>query len=205
MTGVKEVLSVLAVVLAFVGYLPYYRDVLRHKTHPHVYSWWLWTLLTALIVALQVKGGAGSAVWVTVSVGLLAGGVAVLSLRDGKKDITLSDSIVAILSLIAIGFWLIVDQPEISIILAVAADMLAFVPTVRKSWNKPYSETLEMYLITTLRFVFVVLAIESYSLLSALWPAAWLLGNGIFSILLIVRRHQLGMSANENATVVNQR
>lgn len=145
----KEVISGIAVVLTFIAYIPYYRDVLKGKTHPHVYSWSLWGLLTVLLVALQIKGGAGPATWVTAAAGLLCIGVVFLSLKGDKKDITKSDTIVAILSLIAIGFWLVADQPVVSIILVIIADGLAFIPTIRKSWHKPHSERCR-YMLRTL-------------------------------------------------------
>jgi uncharacterized protein with PQ loop repeat len=169
--NIKQILSIVAVVLTFVAYIPYYRDILRHKTHPHVYSWSLWGLLTVLIVALQIKGGAGAATYVTAAAGLLCLGVVALSLKHGKRDITLSDTIVAVLGLIAIGFWLIVDQPVVSIILVVIADVLAFIPTVRKSWHKPHTETLSLYVTNTLRFTLALIAVKEYTILSALWLA----------------------------------
>ncbi|MEO8581694.1 MAG: hypothetical protein ABI425_03885 [Patescibacteria group bacterium] len=141
----KQIISALAVCLTFAAYVPYYRDILKGKTHPHIYSWSLWGLLTVLLVALQIKGGAGAATWVTAAAGVLCLGVVVLSLKDGKKGITTSDTITALLSLTAIGFWLIADQPVVSIILVIFADGLAFIPTVRKSWHKPYTETLSLY------------------------------------------------------------
>lgn len=98
----KEIVGSIAVILTFVSYIPYYRDILRGKTRPHIYSWSLWGLLTILLVALQIRGGAGPAVWVTTSAGLLCLGVVFLSLKNGKKDITTSDTITAILSLVAI-------------------------------------------------------------------------------------------------------
>lgn len=187
----KQLLSVIAVVLTFVSYVPYYRDIIRKKTHPHVYTWSLWALLTVLIIALQIKGGAGPAIFVTAAAGLLCIGVIVLSLRTGKKDITLSDKVVAILGLVAIGFWLIIDQPVVSIILVVIADMLAFIPTVRKSWNKPYSETLSLYVTNTLRFSLALVAVKEYTILSTLWIFAWVLANGSFSIMLVYRRKRV--------------
>lgn len=188
----KEIFSGVAVVLTFLSYIPYYRDILRGKTHPHLYSWSLWSLLTVLIVALQIKGGAGPATWVTAAVGLPCVGVVVLSLKRGKRDITISDTVAAILSLVAIGFWLIADKPIISIILVVVADMLAFFPTVRKSWRQPYAETLSLYVTNTFRFFLALLAVENYTILSSLWFVAWAVMNGLFSVMLIARRNQIG-------------
>ncbi len=187
----KQALSIVAVALTFLAYIPYYRDILRGKTHPHIYSWSLWGLLTILIVALQIKGGAGMAAMVTAAAGILCVGVVVLGVRSGKKDITTSDTVTAVLALIAIGFWLIADQPIVSIILVVVADLLAFYPTVRKSWNKPHSETLSLYVTNTIRFTLALLAVESYTLLAMLWPAAWVVANGVFSAMLVMRRKNL--------------
>lgn len=187
----KDILATIAVLLTFVAYIPYYRDILKGKTHPHIYSWSLWGLLTVLIVALQIKGDAGPATWVTVAAGLLCIGVVFLSLRSGKKDITTSDTITAILSLIAIGFWLIADQPIISIILVIIADMLAFIPTVRKSWHKPYSETLSLYITNSIRFFLALAAVETYTFLSASWIVTWAVGNALFSIMLVIRRKRV--------------
>lgn len=187
----KEILSIIAVLLTFVAYATYYRDILKGQTRPHIYSWSLWGLLTVLIVALQILGGAGPSTWVTASAGLLCVGVVILSLKNGKRYITKSDTVVALLSLLAIVFWLVIKQPVASIILVVIADLLAFIPTVRKSWNHPETETLSLYAITTVRFGLAFFAIENYTILAALWPAAWLFANAAFSIMLIARRNAL--------------
>jgi hypothetical protein len=187
----KAAISAIAVFLTFAAYVPYYRDIIKGKTHPHVYSWSLWGLLTVLLVALQIKGGAGPATWVTAAAGLLCGGVVIFGLKDGKKDITVSDTVVAVLSLIAIGFWLIADQPVISMLLVILADSLAFIPTIRKSWHKPYSETLSLYVTNAFRFFLALAAVETYSFLSASWIAAWAIANGLFSVMLVMRRRQV--------------
>lgn len=187
----KEIIGAVAVALTFGAYVPYYRDILKGKTRPHVYSWSLWALLTVLLVALQIKGGAGPATWVTAAAGLLCLGVVLLSLKNGKRDITVSDTVVAALSLLAIGFWLIADQPIISIILATLADLLAFVPTVRKSYSDPHSETLSLYITNALRFGLALLAVEHYTFLSSVWIVAWIIGNASLAILLAVRRKQV--------------
>jgi hypothetical protein len=189
--NIKQTVSLIAVMLTFTAYIPYYRDILQGKTHPHLYSWSLWGLLGILIIALQIKGGAGAAIYVTVTACLLCFGVIILGLKHGKRDITRSDTVVAILALIAIGFWLIAKQPVTSILFTVVADILAFIPTVRKSWHKPYSETLSLYLTNTLRFSLALFAVKEYTILSSLWLVAWVIGNGLFTIMLVIRRKQI--------------
>lgn len=187
----KEVLGAVAVILTFAAYVPYYRDILKGKTRPHVYSWSLWGLLTILIVALQIKGGAGPATWVTASAGLLCLGVVLLSLKNGKKDITRSDTLMAALSILAMFFWLVVDQPIVSITLVIIADLLAFIPTVRKSYHQPYTETLSLYVTNALRFCLALFAVEQYTYLSSAWIIAWIIGNTLLAILLVARRKVL--------------
>ena len=41
----KEILTILSIALIFVGYIPYIRDIFRGKTHPHVFSWIVWSIL----------------------------------------------------------------------------------------------------------------------------------------------------------------
>ncbi len=187
----KELLGLVASGLTFAAYIPYYRDIIRGKTHPHIYSWSLWCLLTILITALQIAGGAGPSAWVTATAGLMCVGVIVLGLKHGQKDITASDTAVAIMSLVAMGFWLLGHQPLTSIVLAVIADLLAFVPTVRKSWNKPHTETLSLYVTNTFRFTLATLAVQTYTFLALLWPVVWVIANGLFSLMLIARRRQV--------------
>lgn len=194
----KEILSVIAVVLTFVAYIPYFRDIVKGKTHPHIYTWSLWGLLTILIVALQIIGGAGPSTWITAAAGVMCLGVIVLGLRGGKKYITKLDTAIAILALAAIGFWLIVDQPVISLWLVIIADLLAFIPTVRKSWNEPHSETLSLYVTNSIRFILAFFALETITFLSSGWVIAWVLANLLFSIILVARRRVLRTASDKN-------
>lgn len=184
----KEILSIIAVILTFVAYVPYYRDILKGKTHPHLYSWSLWALLGILIIALQFIGGAGPSVWVTVAANLMCIGVVILGFKGGKRYITKSDTAVAVLALIAIVFWLLINQPVISLLLLIVADLLAFIPTFRKAWKAPHTETTSLYVTNTIRFTLALLAVETYTFLSSGWIIAWVVANAIFSIILIARK-----------------
>ena len=150
----KEILSFVAVVLTFTGYVPYIRSILAKRTKPHIYSWFIWTLDSFIIFGLQFTHGAGTGSFVAFSAGLCAGTVFLLSLRDKhKQDITKSDKVFFVLALVALVLWLFAKEPILSTVLIMAVDVLGFFPTVRKTWYKPHSEELAFYVINFLRFV----------------------------------------------------
>lgn len=190
MADYKTIISIVAVILTFVGYIPYILDTLKGKTTPHVYTWFIWVFVTAIAFGLQVTAGAGVGSWVTLAVVIIGTFIFLLSLRNGG-GITKSDTAFFILSLIALFLWLIAKQPVLSVILVSLIDMLGFIPTIRKSWNKPYSETLFSYEINSFRHGLSIFGLQQYSIVTWLYPATWAVANGLFSIMLIIRRKQL--------------
>lgn len=189
----KDAIGFIAAILVFVGYFPYIRDILRGKTHPHTYSWFLWGLLTVVIFGIQISHHAGPGSFVTLAAGVMCLTVLFLSLKRGRRDIVLSDKIVLVLTIATIVIWIFTKRPLLAIALACLADLLAFVPTIRKSWNKPFSETLSLYQMNALRFALGAIALQEFTLINAMWPIMWALVNGLFAILLVMRRRQLAM------------
>lgn len=191
MGNYKAVISLVAVFLTFVGYVPYLRDTIKGKTKPHIYSWFIWGFVTALIFALQVSAGAGAGSWVTLAAASVSFLIFFLGLRSGKRNITKTDTLFFILAWIGLGLWLIVKQPVLSVTLMVTIEMLGFAPTVRKSWNQPYSETLFTYELNSFRHGLSFLALYQYNLVTWLYPVSWSLANGLFSLILIIRRKKI--------------
>jgi hypothetical protein len=192
MVELKNAVGVLAIILTFIGYIPYVKDVINGKTVPHVYSWFLWGFVTFIAFALQVSAGGGIGTYVTLAAALLCTVVFIIGFtRKGKKDITRLDTLFFISALVALAFWLIAKQPVISAILTTGIDLLGFAPTIRKSWNKPHTETLSFYTLNTIRFILAVFSLQRYTIVTALYPLAWIFGNGVFAILLYARRNKL--------------
>mgnify|MGYP001605552498 CR=1 FL=1 len=191
MPEIKTVISLAAVFLTILGYIPYLRNTFAGKTTPHIYTWFIWGLVTAIAYVLQVSGGAGVGSWVTLVVAIISFIIFGVGLINGKKDITKSDTVFFILSFIALYFWLIAKQPILSIILVSTIDMLGFIPTIRKSWNKPHSETLFTYELNAFRHGLSFFALQNYTIITWLYPITWSLANFLFSLMLIIRRKQL--------------
>jgi hypothetical protein len=185
---IKTALGITAILLTFAGYIPYVRDIIRKRTHPHTYSWFMWATTSLIIFGLQLKGGAGTGAFVTLAAVIVTYFIFGLALKYGKSDITRMDTFFLMLAIIAASLWLLAKQPMLSVILLTVAETLAFIPTIRKSWNKPYDETLSSYGLNALRFILALVALGHYNLLTTLYPAAWALSNGSFWILLVARR-----------------
>jgi hypothetical protein len=188
MLEVKSIISSLAVILAFLGYIPYLRDTLKGKTRPHIYSWFIWGFLGAILFALQISAGAGVGTWSLLTVTLLSFFIFFLGLKNGKKDIAKTDTLFFVLAILVLGLWLLAKQPVLSAILITLIDMFGFLPTIRKSWKAPYSETLSIYQIGIFRHGLSILALERYNTITLLNPAVWLLADIFFSIMLMARR-----------------
>jgi hypothetical protein len=188
MYDIKNIIGVITVVLTFVGYVPYIIDVLKGKTRPHLFSWFIWCVTTLIIYALQVKAGAGSGSWATLSVGIIIFFVFILGFRNGDRDIKKVDVLFLVLALVALGLWIFVNQPVLSIVLLTAIDIFGFIPTLRKSWSDPYSETLSMYMITTFRHALSIFALVEFNIITSLFPISWTIANGLLVVVLVTQR-----------------
>lgn len=196
MSEIKNILGYIATLLVFVSYIPYFRDILKGKTKPHPYTWFLWSFITLIAFGLQYVGGAGSGSFVTLAAAIMCMVVLLLTIfQKNQIRITTKDTIFLILALIALGLWLIAKQPTLSAILITGTDLLAFLPTIRKSWNKPHTETVLFYFLETFRFSLAIIAIQKYSIITTLYPAVWLSVEFLFAIMLIFRRRQVSSIA----------
>lgn len=189
MSNLKTIIGIIAIILTLASYARYIRDVVSKKTRPHVYSWFLWSFITMIAFFLQFSGKAGFGALVTLTVSLLTITIFLLSFfQGGKRDIVLADKIFFGLTLVALGAWLLAKQPVVSTVLITIVDLMTFLPTVRKSWANPFSETLSFYVINTFRFALTFFAIERYTLVTSLYPTTWLFVNGLFALMLFLRR-----------------
>lgn len=187
----KDVIGTIAVVLTFVGYVPYIRDTIKGKTTPHIYTWFVWAFVTAIAFALQLSASPGPGAWTTLAAAVVCFIIFGLGFKHGKRNIDKTDTVFLILSLVALLLWLVAKQPAASVILLSLVDMLGFIPTIRKSWHKPYEETLISYWTNTFRFCLALIALSHYTLVTSLYPATWVAANGLFSIYLMIGRGKL--------------
>lgn len=87
----KTLLGLIATIIGLIGYVPYFRDIFKNKTKPHLFSWLILGLLTVIAFVAQVVEGGGAGAWVTGFTAAICFIVAALALFKGEKNITKSD------------------------------------------------------------------------------------------------------------------
>jgi len=188
MVAMKSIVAIIAMLIALIGYIPYIRDCIKGKTKPHVITWFTWALVSFLAFGIQFfnEGGFGS--FINLFMGIICTVIFIFGLRSGTKDITRTDWIAFVLALIAIGLWLIVKQPLLSIILVVFIDIMSFLPTILKGWKKPYTETPITFALSSVKNGLSIYALSANSLVIVIYPAYALIANALFVIMLLMRR-----------------
>jgi hypothetical protein len=191
MENYKAIIGVAASVISIVGYLPYFRDIFQKKTKPHVFSWLVWSLSAGIVFAAQIVKGAGSGAWMMGVAALMSFTVAILAAFKGEKKITPLDCFAFGGALLGLVAWVLTDNPLFAVILITVTDILAFIPTFRKAYYKPYEETLFTWFISSIKFIIVLFALSSYNATTLLFPIYLIFSNGSFTIMLLVRRKAL--------------
>lgn len=188
----KETLGISAVVIGFIGYVPYFRTIFSGKTKPHAFTWLVWGVLTAIAFGGQVVDGGGAGAWVTGFTAIISFVIFILGLVKGEKDFPLADWLCLAGCMVALALWAITNDPILAIVLITVIDILAFIPTFRKSYSKPYSEPAFTYALSGLKFLVSLFALQQLSAVTVLYPASLVLTNGLFVLLLLVQRKRLG-------------
>lgn len=188
----KEALGAIALLLALVAYAPYIKDIIRHKTKPHAFSWLTWSVLAGIAFSVQLANNGGPGAWMMAFTACATLLIFLLSLHYGEKNILFVDWVSLCLAGAALLLWIVTDKPLLSIVLISFIDAVGgFFPTFRKVISKPHEETAVIYLIYAVSLGLSVLALSNLSLLNALYPASFVLINLAMGLFIIFRRRTL--------------
>ena len=188
MINVKLILGGLAVVAGIIQYSAYIKDIFCGKTHPHAFTWFVWGLPCGIVFAAQILSGGGAGSWATATTAILCTVIFILALFYGEKDIAPLDWISLAVSLFSVFLWVVVKDPLGSVLLITLIDLVGFVPTIRKSIQKPDEETMSTYVMGGVKWMLSLFAMSNFSFIIWLYPVAMIIANWLFVAMLLVRR-----------------
>lgn len=191
--SLKMLFSFVAAILTFIAFLPYLISIMKGQTRPHVFSWVIWGITTLIVFFAQQQSAAGWGAWpigLSALITLLVAFAAFCKRAD--THITRLDWGFFVAALAALPFWYWMNDPMWAVILLTCVDLLGFVPTIRKAYAFPLQESLTFFVLFVLRNTFVLLALEEYSIATALFPSAINLACLVLLCTVLYRRQQLG-------------
>ena len=188
----KELLGTLAVVISIVAFIPYIKSIIAGNTRPHLFSWIIWGIITSIIFFAQISEGGGSGAWATGVSAIFTLLIAFLAYRyKSDVSITKTDWCFFITALCTIPLWLFLHNPLLSVVILLMIDCLGFIPTLTKTYRKPYQEHLLIFYLGILGDITSMLALQSYSLTTILFPIITLLQCVVLISTASIRRYML--------------
>ena len=190
----QSIFVIVAVIFAIIGNVPYLYDVIKGKVQPHPYTWLVWSIVSAITFFGQIVKGAG--------IGAIPTGVAeaftiiifFFSIRYGFKNIIRRDTYFLIFALLGIIPWILTKDPTVSVIIVVGIDLIAFIPTLRKTWLYPSTEKPLLYSMNVLRHILTLFSLQAYNIATTLHSIVMIITN-TFMTWLLLRRRKVGAKA----------
>ena len=185
----KLIFALISVVIGTLSFFPYVRDIFLKKTQPHSYTWLIWVMTQGTAVFGMWYGGGGfGALEFTIGT-VLTFAVFIFSLKYGSKNITKSDTVVFIAALLAILVWWQLKNPFLSILMVCIIDVFGYIPSIRKSFQEPWSETILTWIGFVIGNIFALLSLGKYNFLTMGYIISISLANLILVAVCLIRRH----------------
>lgn len=179
----------LALLLAAIGGYGYVRDTLRGVTSPNRVTWSLWGLEGVLAFGVEIQQHVGIASLTTLMLGLVPCVVVLASFRNPHSvwKIGVFDIICGVISLAGLALWAFVHEPTVALITFVGADQVAALPTLRKSWLAPSTESPRVFIMGCLNCGITIMTLKIFTTAGALFPGCVVVTDLVMAVLIMTR------------------
>lgn len=190
MFDLRILIVIIASILAVVGNVSYLRDALAGRVKPHPYTWFVWSIVSMTTFLGGLAKGAG--------IGAIPTGIAegftilifLLSLKylfkERARHIRPIDNYFLAAALLGLIPWALTKDPTISVVIVVCIDVIAFIPTLRKTWAYPETEQPLLYGMNVGRHVLTLFSLGSYNIATTIHSIAMIITNTL--MVLFIRK-----------------
>lgn len=171
--------TLISIPLGLVGSILYIRDMYRGTVRPNRVSFFLWSLAPLIGSAIALSEGQSFLVIPIIMAGFNPLLVLCFSFarRVGYWKLEHFDYFCGLISLVALMLWIFAGAPLLAFVFAILADLFASIPTIRKAWRSPESESPFLYIISSLGNIVALLTIVTWDITSYGFPIYLTLAN----------------------------
>ncbi len=174
-------------VLNLLGSALYIQDVLNGKARPNRVTWLILSFAPMLAFSAMISQGVGfrqSLMTLVVGLSPFLVLISTFFTKHPVWKIDRFDMYCGAVSLFGLALWILTKEGNTAILLGIAADALAFLPTIRKAFFHPESESPWLFMLGMLNGLIAVLIIRQWDFAHAAFPVYILAADGL-AVLLI--------------------
>ena len=184
-----QYLVFIGMIIQLIGASSYIKDTIRGNTKPNKVTWILWAIAPLIATFAAISDGVRLSVIPVFMSGFVPLIIFFVSFINRKSYWKLEkfDYFCGFFSILAIVCWWLTKEPVIAIIFAIIADLFAGIPTLKKSWQYPETETVNLYVCAIFNALSSFVAIKIWNFSSVAFPIYLVIFN-IFITILILRK-----------------
>ncbi len=144
----------------------------RGNVRPNRVTWLMWGIAPIIATAAALSKGVGWAVLPVFMSGFSPLLIFIFSfiVKNTYWKLTIFDYACGFFSALALVLWAVTKEPNTAIIFAIASDGVAAIPTLRKGWNHPETESPYPFFAGLFGAATSFLAIQMWTLSSYAFP-----------------------------------
>jgi hypothetical protein len=193
-------LMALGALLVLVSAVPYLLDITRGRTRPRIFSWIVWTLLSAIATVAAYTEGEYPSAALTAAATVETGSIVALGWKYGNRNFERLDAYCLVGVTIGLVLWAVFHSPLVGLMAALAIDIMAAIPTVRHAWRKPREEPAAAYALCAVAALCFLAPMRTYTLMGLLYPMYSLTINTAITAIILRVARQLVWSRRPRTT-----
>jgi hypothetical protein len=182
---IPEYFAVVGAIIGSIGGFYYLYDTITGKARPNRVTWLLWGLFPMIIFVAQRAQGVEGLSWASFAAGFTPFLILLGSFlnKNAYWKTEPTDYFLMAAAIAGIILWAFADTPNLAILFALVADLLAGLPTLLKAYRHPQTESWIAYAISTFGFGLGVLAVHSFTFENYAFISYLFVLNGVLAIL----------------------
>lgn len=161
MTSLQVFFGSLATFLAIIQVIPYILSIFKGRTKPSRSSYTIWLANESVLVLSYLASGASTTLGLYIILLFNSLLIFILSLKYGVGGLKPMDLVCMSFATLAIILWVTTNNASLAVYACLASSIIGYIPTIKKSYNKPQTEDKLSWVLYVLATLFNVFAINS--------------------------------------------
>jgi len=195
---------VLSTTAAFISPMIGIYSIVKGNFRPQRMTWFLIFLITLLFVGTLFAQGDRNGIFIALAQ-LVGGGIIfLLSIKKGIGGYGKLDFIVFFMTIVSLIVWRTTQNPTIGLLMSILTDIIAFSPTIVKTWFLPETEEWKFYMSDVIASFFSILSISLYSMENLAFPVYIFCINTLSVVMILGRKKYLSKNLHNRAVLLTK-